>query len=272
MRRRLREALRRLGRPLLGHLDGRFQAVSDQLDDRMEKLYGRVATDVETMSELTLSMQRSVDVSRRQVEDFLSGLGDAPAARARDATDLAMPAGDASSVEELFAIVAAGRLPLGARILHVGPSVGDTTLPVLLASLGYEVTTVDRSTSSNDHPNVAVVSGPVDSWSGPTIPFDCVVWLAPTLSENVLDLSRKWLKGEGDLVVSVRLEPESGDRDVDRRATAVLDEWLHDWAVLDRRLLVLQPPATWVAVNRPLPLPPAVAASAIALVRATPRS
>lgn len=130
---------------------------------------------------------------------------------------------------------------------------------------------MDRSTSSNDHPNVVVVSGPVDSWRGPATPFDCVVWLAPTLSQNVLDLSGKWLKSDGDLVVSVRLEPPSGERDVYRRATSVVDEWLRDWSVLDRRLLV-QSDSAWVAVTDPSSLAADVDSTAIALVRATPRS
>lgn len=107
---RTKDALRVLERPLLGYFDKRFQEVSDRLGDRLEELSARVGTDVETMSELTLSMQRSVAVARRRVRGRPSGVGAKPGAKEAGAPD----------PEELFAVAAAGRLPPGARILHVG--------------------------------------------------------------------------------------------------------------------------------------------------------
>ena len=54
-------------RPVLDYFDHRFQDLHDHIDDRIQKVEARVATEVETISELTLGMQRFVDTSVRQV-------------------------------------------------------------------------------------------------------------------------------------------------------------------------------------------------------------
>lgn len=256
-RERLKGSLRTLGRPVLGYFDRRFQDVYDRIDDRLEGLYGRVATDVETLSELSLGMQRFVDLAERQAEDVLT--------RLREVLDATRGPGGvvgASArrrVEELFAIAAVGRLDVGARVLHVRAASSGDELALSLASLGYDVTTVGLPTAAN-HPDLSVVEVPVESWGGPAEPFDCVVWLDRPLDEEILDASRKWLDDDGQLVARMSLAAADGDR-------ALLD----DWWVLERRLFVLRPPSTWEAVDGPASAPPDGAATMV-LVRATPTS
>lgn len=64
-------SLRVVASPLLTYFDRRFQDVYDRLDERLNRLYERVATEVETISEMTLGMQRFVDVSAQRVEDLI---------------------------------------------------------------------------------------------------------------------------------------------------------------------------------------------------------
>jgi hypothetical protein len=164
---RARDPLKILAGPMLAYFDKRFQDVYDRIDDRMNELYARVATEVETMSEMTLVMQRFVDVAGARME----ALADALQTRAGGT--------DAAGLEAAFALAAAGRLPAGARIL----SVGDGALAATLAALGYDVSTADGDG-----------------------PFDCVLWLpgVPVLDGHELDLLGKSLEPGGELVLSLR--------------------------------------------------------------------
>jgi len=66
--------LQMLSAPVVGYFDHRFQDLFDRLDDRMHMVYDRVATEVETISELTLGMQRFVDVSGQELRDAVDDL------------------------------------------------------------------------------------------------------------------------------------------------------------------------------------------------------
>lgn len=166
-RRTGRDPLRALAGPMLSYFDRRFQDVYDRIDDRMQELYGRIATEVETMSEMTLIMQRFVDVAGDRLEAL---------ARSMDAR---AGGSDAVALEEAFALAAVGRLAAGARILYVG----EGALPATLATLGYDV-----STPAGDAPG----------------PFDCVLWLPGELDDHELDLLGKSLEPGDELVFSVR--------------------------------------------------------------------
>jgi hypothetical protein len=67
-----KDSLRVVASPLLAYFDRRFQDVYDRLDERLDRLYERVATEVETISEMTLGMQRFVDVSGQQIDDLIA--------------------------------------------------------------------------------------------------------------------------------------------------------------------------------------------------------
>lgn len=68
----MKDSLRVVASPLLSYFDRRFQDVYDRLDERLDRLYERVATEVETISEMTLGMQRFVDVSGQQIDDLIA--------------------------------------------------------------------------------------------------------------------------------------------------------------------------------------------------------
>jgi archaellum component FlaC len=66
-----KDSLRLLAGPLLSYFDRRFQDVYDRLDERVDRLSARVATEVETISEMTLGMQRFVDTSTAQISELI---------------------------------------------------------------------------------------------------------------------------------------------------------------------------------------------------------
>ena len=162
-----RDPLRVLAGPMLAYFDKRFQDAYDRIDDRMNELYARVATEVETMSEMTLVMQRFVDTAAARME----ALAESIEARGGGA--------ELAAVEAGFALAAVGRLPPGARILHVG----DPGLTATLAALGYDV-----STPSGDD----------------AAPFDCVLWLPGELDEHELDVLGKSLEPGREVVLSIQ--------------------------------------------------------------------
>lgn len=194
-----RDSLRVLAGPLVAYFDKRFQDVYDRIDDRMNSLYGRVATEVETMSEITLVMQRFVDVSGDRVDDMIE-----------DVRRLTESLGDseAAALESAFALVAVGRLRPGARILHVASGRANAALPGVLRDLGYEVT-------SQDAPDADT-------------PYDCAVWFPVAPEHHDVDLLGKALGDQGELVMCLR---HAGDPDT------FVDDVLGDWSVKERRLV-----------------------------------
>jgi len=74
LRNKAKGAVQSLGNPVVGYFDHRFQDLYDRLDDRMSRVYDRVATEVETISELTINMQRFVDVSGQELRDVVGEL------------------------------------------------------------------------------------------------------------------------------------------------------------------------------------------------------
>lgn len=74
LRTKAKGAVQALGSPVVGYFDHRFQDLYDRLDDHMSRVYDRVATEVETISELTINMQRFVDVSGQELRDVVGEL------------------------------------------------------------------------------------------------------------------------------------------------------------------------------------------------------
>jgi hypothetical protein len=258
-RRSAKDQLRFFAGPLLAYFDKRFQELNDRIDDlhdriddRMNQLFGRVATEVETMSEMTLVMQRFVDVSGDQVDELVS--------RMRELCDTVERQGqlqatggdrDTGALESAFAVAAVGRFPRGAHVLHVTAPTGDPTLAAVLTALGYEVATVDDA------------AGSAPGRAGSDSSFDCVLWLPAAPDLHQIDLLRKSLQPGGELVMAWRGSAGEG----------FTDEDLPDWSVLERRVLVHAGPAGWQAV--PAGGTGARAGlggdTAVELVRATPR-
>jgi len=155
-------------RPVLDYFDKRFQALHDHLEERLSRLEGHVATEVETISELTLGMQRFVGTTVLQVTELISALRDLPAT-SETATVLS------------FALAAGRALPEGALVLETGwpgPTLADT-----LVLLQHSVVRLD--------------AGELEGWTGSDRPLDAVFAAGAAhdvLAPDRLDLFRKWLR------------------------------------------------------------------------------
>ncbi len=164
-------------RPVVEYFDKRFQELHDHIDERIQRVEARVATEVETISELTLGMQRFVDTSVRQVGELVTVLRD-------------LPVTSETAALLSFALAAGHDLPAGARALETGwpgPTLGAT-----LTLLGVAVTRLD--------------AGELEVWAGPDDPLDAV-FCAGTVDDlaagDRLDLFRKWLRPGGFAVLAV---------------------------------------------------------------------
>lgn len=171
-------------RPIVDYFDKRFQDLHDHVDDRISKVEARVATEVETISELTLGMQRFVDTSVRQVGELVTVLRDLPVS------------GETAAMLS-FALAATRDLHDGAHVLVMGwpgPTLAET-----LELLGHTVTRLDAAG--------------LEHWAGPDQPLDGIFCAAASgdLAGDRLDLFAKWLGPEGFAVLAVPAAVELGD-------------------------------------------------------------
>ena len=164
-------------RPVLDYFDKRFQDLHDHLDDRIQRVEARVATEVETISELTLGMQRFVDSSVREVGDLVTALR-------------SLPAPGETAALLAFALAAARDLPTGAHVVVTGWA--GSTLGETLVLLDHSVVTLDAAG--------------LEGWTGSDRPLDAVFAAGSAdelLGADRLDLFRKWLRPEGFAVLAV---------------------------------------------------------------------
>jgi hypothetical protein len=201
-RRQAKDSLRLLGGPLLAYFDKRFQEVNDRVEDRITELYARVATDVETMSEMTLVMQRFVDVAGDQVDDVVGRMTELC-----DLLDRRQTTPD--PIQSAFATAAVARRPAGSRVLLVATGSDHDDLAGALSALGYDVSLLD------------VLDGPEE-------PFDCALWLTGQPDQHTVDLVGKSLGPGGELVLSVRSSHGAG---------SLVEDHLRDWSVLEHRVV-----------------------------------
>lgn len=241
-----KDSLRVIAGPLLAYFDKRFQQVYDRIDDRMNELYGRVATEVETMSEMTLVMQRFVDVAGDQADDVVTRMTELCDSLERRDPATANPADAAVSLESAFVMAAVGRLEPRAKILNVATKAVEPGRSDTLAALGYEVATLDRA------------DGPLPTLD-PGAPYDCAVWSPADQDQHGVDLLRKSLGVGGELVMSLRHSDVVSD---------FVDDCLRDWSVVERRLLA-HTGERWQPVDAVAPDP---GATVVELVRALPRT
>ncbi len=64
----------------------------------------------------------------------------------------------------------------GGRVLDVGSA--ESFVSLSLASLGYDVTSLDLREYPLQHPGLEVVAAPLEEWDGPDEPYDAVVCLS----------------------------------------------------------------------------------------------
>ena len=172
-----RPAVSAVLRPVLDYFDKRFQDLHDHMDERIQRVEARVATEVETISELTLGMQRFVDTSVRQVGELVTVLRDLPVT------------GETAALLS-FGLAAGRDLPSGSSAMETGwPG---PTLVATLALLDVAVTSLAAST--------------LDQWPGPDEPLDAVFYAGTVddLSGDRLDVFRKWLHPGGFAVLAIQ--------------------------------------------------------------------
>lgn len=278
---KLRAAVRRVakvpGYPLTRYFNRRFADLHLHLDNESDRIAtavgGRVdesvtaaqalqdwvASDVETVAELTLTMQRFADRFGDRVDELLVAVRRLLDA-AGDATRYDPSADPARMVAVPLAYAAAARLGPGGRVLLLEND--DPALALSLASLGLVVTVVGGGTGAAAHPNVTAVGGDAADWEGPAEPFDLAVWLLPGTPDaearrtGALDLVRKWLALGGELVLA-------------GRPTGDLPTWERvDWETLERRDFAALVPPTWEP--HPAEVPPGT--PAVTVLRLSPRA
>lgn len=274
-----------VARPLVGYFDRRFQDLHDHLDrlppppdptarlDEVVALMRQtredVAGDADTIAELAFTLERFSDLFTARMEEIVETMFTALG-----------PGGasiDAHVVELPFAYAAADALPAGAGVATFGGD--DGPLPLALASLGLRVTAFAAGLPAG-HPNLTVVEQPVDQWSGPAEPLDAIFALSAVaglglerdepvddLDRQVVDRFRKWLRPEGQIVLTVPF----GEWSVGRRSRTYdeghLAELLTDWRIEARRTVERIDDHVWRVVE-PDDTP---SRAGMALVRATPR-
>lgn len=163
-------------------------------------------------------------------------------------------------VEVPYAAAVAARLAAGSHVLDFGAA--ESTLAVSMASLGLRVVALDPRGYPLNHPLLTVVASRVEEWTGPDEPFAAIFSIstlehvglgsyglraAPLDHPDrvVLDLFRRWLRPDGELVITLpygRRSVNEFERVYDREQ---LDDLLADWEVLDRRVCIHSDPLTW---------------------------
>lgn len=137
---RLKRALRRLARPLLGPLDGRVADISRRVGT-VGAAVDSYAAVLDTYTRATLESVSYAGVELRRIEQAVeqllaaSGAADAPAAR---------------TVELPFAFRALGRVEAGEPILTGGR--WGVAFATSAAALGYDVTLIDRTADAGGAP------------------------------------------------------------------------------------------------------------------------
>jgi SAM-dependent methyltransferase len=163
-------------------------------------------------------------------------------------------------VELPFAFGALADLEPGARVLDVGSC--ESTLALAFASVGYDVTALDIRPYPFDHPNLTIVTEPIEEWTGPEEPFDAVFAISTIehlgqgaygeghsterVDQVAMDLFRKWLRPGGELVLTVPYGI-AGANELERTYDAAgLKELLDGWEIRQQVVYEQVDPHTWV--------------------------
>lgn len=167
-------------------------------------------------------------------------------------------------VELPFAHGALARLPPPARILDIGSA--ESTFPLSVASLGYQVTALDLHPLPYSHPNLKSVVGRFEDWDPGSERFDAAFLIStiehfglgaygePVGKDNADRAAIERLGGllsdDGFLVITTPYGPARVDaleRTYDEEALAAL---LKGWTVLDRRTVLHRDARTWMPGDR----------------------
>ncbi len=164
------------------------------------------------------------------------------------------------TVEVPYALGVAAGLAPGSPVLDLGAV--ESLLSLQLASLGHPTTALDTRRYPFEHPNLTVVTSPVEAWDGPAEPLAAAFCIStvehlgldpyggtPRLDDGdiaALTRLRGWLRDDGLLVLTVPFGRPSVDdfqRVYDEPGLARL---LEGWEVVDRRTAVRRSATAWV--------------------------
>ena len=164
------------------------------------------------------------------------------------------------TVEVPYALGVAARLAPGSPVLDLGAV--ESLLSLQLATLGHPTTALDTRHYPFEHPNLSVVTSPVESWDGPDEPLSAAFCIStvehlgldpyggtPRLEDGdlaALARLRGWLRDDGLLVLTVpfgRASVSDFQRVYDEAGLARL---LEGWEVVDRRTAVRRSATAWV--------------------------
>ena len=169
-------------------------------------------------------------------------------------------------VEVPFAMAALSRLERGARILDVGSA--ESTFPLSVASLGYQVTAIDPRPLAYSHPNLESHASLLEDWDPPSDPF-AAAFLISTIEHvglgaygdrsygnpehgagadvGLLDRVRELLSPEGLMILTAPY----GTRDLTELERIYdeesLSKLLARWEVLERQIVVRRNARIWEA-------------------------
>jgi hypothetical protein len=167
-------------------------------------------------------------------------------------------------VELPFALGALARVTPPARILDIGSA--ESTFPLSVASLGYQVTALDLHPLPYSHPNLESVTGRFEDWEPGSERFEAAFLISTIehfglgaygepVGEDKADRAAivrvgELLNDDGFLVLTTPYGPAHVDaleRTYDEETLAAL---LEGWTVLDRRIVLRRDARTWIPGDR----------------------
>ena len=178
-----------------------------------------------------------------------------------------------------FAFRALARLEPGARVLDVGAA--ESTFALSLATLGYEVTAIDRRPIRLRHPRLEVVEAALEDWDAEPGLYDAIFCIStvehfglavygeqkgdPAADRAAVARMRELLHPAGFLVLTL---PFGSARTEENRRVydqASLEQLLAGWSIDERTYVTQVDRRTWVEVA-----PDALSGEAAALLVASP--
>jgi len=166
-------------------------------------------------------------------------------------------------VEMPYAFGALARLKPPARILEIGSA--ESTFSLAVASLGYQVTSVDLHPLPYTHPNLATVVGRFEDWESEGQQFDAAFAIStvehiglgaygePVVGKSAdrgaIERVRRLLADDGFMVLTTPY----GEAGVTALERTYDDETLADllagWTVIDRRVVARVDGLTWTPIG-----------------------
>ncbi|MGA0332816.1 MAG: class I SAM-dependent methyltransferase [Kiritimatiellia bacterium] len=162
-------------------------------------------------------------------------------------------------IEIPYAMASLALVPNGGRILDVGSN--ESTFPVSLAMLGYQVTALDQIRYPFTHPSLKVEVSDIQDWAGPELPLDAMFCISSiehfglnhygsghhgeALDAYTLQQARTWLRPGGVLVITV---PYGLPRVTEKEriyGPGIMDHFSEGWEILNKQIYIQTAATCW---------------------------